>query len=125
MLSKETEFVLKAAIGEAQQRRHEYLCAEHVLYALLGDNYGQDILIECGVDVDHLRDRLNNYLDNELEAVPEDVDLIVQQTVSFERLMNRALAHVQFSGKGEVDNGDILASIFEEEDSHAAYFLAE
>ncbi len=125
MLSKETEHVLKAAIDEAQQRRHEYLCAEHVLYALLEDNYGQDVLIECGADIDSLRERLNTFLDNDQESVPDDYKLIVQQTVSFERLMNRALSHVQFSGKGQVDNGDVLASIFEEEDSHAAYFLAE
>ena len=125
MLSKETEYVLQSAIDEAQQRRHEYLCAEHVLYALLEDNYGQDVLIECGADIDQLRERLNQYLENELEAVPENHKLIVQQTVSFERLMSRALAHVQFSGKGEVDNGDVLASIFEEKDSHAAFFLAE
>ncbi|MFP6617119.1 MAG: AAA family ATPase, partial [Candidatus Hydrogenedentota bacterium] len=125
MLSKETEHVLKAAIDEAQQRRHEYLCAEHVLYALLEDNYGQDVLIECGADIDSLRERLNTFLDNDQESVPDDYKLIVQQTVSFERLMNRALSHVQFSGKGQVDNGDVLASIFEEEDSHAAYFLTE
>jgi len=125
MLSKETEYVLKAAIDEAQQRRHEYLCAEHVLYALLEDHYGQDVLIECGADIESLRERLNTFLENDLEPVPEDYKLIVQQTVSFERLMSRALSHVQFSGKGIVDNGDVLASIFEEEDSHAAYFLAE
>lgn len=125
MLSKETEFVLKSAIDLAQQRRHEYLCAEHVLYALLDDNFGQDVLIECGADIENLRKRIDRFLENEMDTVPEEYELDVQQTISFERLMNRALAHVQFSGKGEVDNGDVLAAIFEEEDSHAAWFLEE
>ena len=125
MLSSETERVLKLAIDEAQHRRHEYLCAEHVLLALLTDAYGQDVLIECGADVDRLRERIETFLTEEIEPVPEDEQLLVHQTASFERLMNRALAQVQFSGKGEVDNGDILASIFEEEDSHAAYFLSQ
>lgn len=125
MLSSETQDVLKSAIDEAQQRRHEYLCAEHVLFALLSDAYGQDVLIECGVDLDSLREKLERFLSDDLETVPDGHDLQVHQTVSFERLMNRALAHVQFSGKDEVDNGDIIAAIFEEEDSHAAYFLAD
>ena len=125
MLSRETEFVLKSAIDLAQQRRHEYLCAEHVLYALLDDNFGQDVLIECGADIENLRKRIDRFLENEMDTVPEEYELDVQQTISFERLMNRALAHVQFSGKGEVDNGDVLAAIFEEEDSHAAWFLEE
>ena len=125
MLSEETQKLLKNSIDEAMGRRHEYLCAEHLLFALLSDEYGIKVLTECGVDTAHLRDRLDIFLKEDLESIPEGYELVVQQTISFERLMNRALSHVQFSGKKEVDNGDVLAAMFEEDDSHAAYFLQE
>ena len=123
MISKELEAALGLALREARRRRHEYLCAEHVLFALLDDAYGRSILLHCGADIDQLRSDIEAFFVNEMERVPEEHDLVVQQTVAFERLMQRALSHVHFSGKKEVDAGDILAAMFEEENSHAKYFL--
>mgnify|MGYP001571230960 CR=1 FL=1 len=123
MLSKELEAALGSAFSEAYKRRHEHLCAEHVLYALLDDPNGRDILLHVGADIESLRRQLAAFFEEELERVPERRELEVKQTISFRRLMQRALTHVQFSGKGEVDAGDILAAILDEENSHAAYFL--
>ena len=123
MISKDLEATLTAALGDARRRRHEYLCAEHVLYALLDDRHGRSILENCGADVNRLRAHLDAFLDDEVERIPDGHDLVVQQTVGFERLMQRALTHVHYSGKTEVEAGDILAAIFEEDSSHAAYYL--
>lgn len=123
MISKDLETALTSALGEARRRRHEYLCAEHILYALLDDEQGRSILVNCGADIDRLRGHLDGFLENDVERMPEGHDLVVQQTVGFERLMQRALTHVHYSGKSEVEAGDILAAIFEEDGSHAAYYL--
>ena len=123
MISKDMEMALTSALGEARRRRHEYLCAEHVLYALVDDRQGRSILVNCGADIDRLRGQLDGFLENEVERVPKGHDIVVQQTVGFERLMQRALTHVHHSGKSELEAGDILAAIFEEENSHAAYYL--
>jgi len=123
LISKELEATLGSALGEARIRRHEYLCAEHVLYALLADPYGQKVLRHCGANLDRLREKLENFLSKDLEPIPSEQKLDVQQTIAFERLMQRALSHVYSAGKEEADCGDILAAIFEEEDSHAAWFL--
>jgi ATP-dependent Clp protease ATP-binding subunit ClpA len=123
MISKEVEAVLGEALGEANRRRHEYLCNEHVLYAMLKEPKGRDILVHCGANLEHLRAELEAYFEQDLEAAPANHDFSVQQTVAFERLMQRALAHVHYSGKEDLDSGDILAALLEEEDSHAAFFL--
>ena len=123
MISKQLEAALGEALREARRRRHEYLCAEHVLYALLDDDYGRRILVSCGARIENLRRKLDDFLEQEVSPVPEGQELVVQQTRAFERLMQRALTHVNYSGKSEADGGDILAGMFEEEGSHAAYFL--
>ncbi|MDP7638593.1 MAG: AAA family ATPase, partial [Candidatus Hydrogenedentes bacterium] len=117
------EIVIGVAVNEARQRRHEHLCPEHVLFALLEDANGKAILTNCGADLGRLREELNTYFTDEMQRLPADADLVVQQTPAFRRLMERALSHVQFSGKKEVDAGDVLAAMFEEENSHASYFL--
>jgi ATP-dependent Clp protease ATP-binding subunit ClpA len=125
MISKALEQILSNALKEARRRRHEYLCAEHVLFAVLHDPEGRDILANCGANLSNLRDSVDRFLTNEVEQVPETHDLIVQQTVAFERLMQRAQAHVHFSGRKEIEIGDILAAMFEEQSSHASYFLEQ
>ncbi len=82
MISKQLEAALGEALREARRRRHEYLCAEHVLYALLDDDYGRRILESCGARVENLRRKLNDFLEQEVSPVPEGQELIVQQTVS-------------------------------------------
>ena len=123
MLSEELELTLQFALTEARKRRHEYLCVEHVLYAILEDAYGHDILVHCGCNIDRLRAVLERFFEAELETVPSGREFPLHQTLAFERLMQRAFLHVKYSGKKEVDAGDILAAIFEERNSHAAYFL--
>ena len=123
MISKELETTLSAAVAQARRRRHEYLCVEHLLYAMLDEPHGRDVLVHCGCNVARLRQSLEDFFVRDLEAVPPDEQPVAQQTAAFERVMQRAILHVKYSGKNEVDNGDILAAIFEEEDSHAAYFL--
>ncbi|MBX7257839.1 MAG: ATP-dependent Clp protease ATP-binding subunit ClpA [Candidatus Hydrogenedentes bacterium] len=123
MFSKALEMTLGAALTEARRRRHEYLCVEHLLFALLDDTYGRDILVNCGANMDRLRRALEEFFEHNVPSVPGNRNHVPQQTVGFERLVQRAIAHVHYSGKKEVDAGDILAAIFEEKNSHAAYFL--
>jgi ATP-dependent Clp protease ATP-binding subunit ClpA len=125
MISKDFQTTLGTAVEEARKRRHEYLCVEHLLYALLDDTFGQEILVRCGADIDGLRERLERFFVEDLEQQPGQGQTTLQQTAEFERLMQRAYLHVQYSGKNEVDAGDVLAAMFEEEDSHAAYFLQQ
>ena len=123
MISKELETTLSAAVAQARRRRHEYLCVEHLLYAMLDEPHGREVLVHCGCNVGRLRKSIEEFFASDLDSVPPDVQPVAQQTAAFERVMQRAILHVKYSGKNEVDNGDILAAIFEEEDSHAAYFL--
>ena len=123
MISKDLQLTLNAAVQEARRRRHEYLCVEHLLYVLLEDPYGAEIIEACGGRTESLQRRLDAFFANELDTAPEASVTQIHQTAAFERLLQRAFLHVQYSGKEEVDAGDILAAMFEEEDSHAAYYL--
>jgi ATP-dependent Clp protease ATP-binding subunit ClpA len=125
MISKDLQNSLHKALDEARRRRHEYLCIEHLLYSLLQDPYGAEVLEACGADLARLRGRLEGFFQRELETLPSDTGPLLQQTTAFERLLHRAFAHVRNAGKDLVDAGDVLAAIFEENDSHAAYFLRE
>ncbi len=123
-LSKGLENTMSAALREARKRRHEYFCPEHLLYALLEDDYGRDIVTHCGGDVVALKQLLEDFFQHNLERVPGGRTYLPQQTAGFERLMQRAITHVHYASKKQVDAGDILAAMFEEKDSYAAYFLA-
>jgi ATP-dependent Clp protease ATP-binding subunit ClpA len=123
MISKDLQAALSTALQEARKRRHEYLCPEHLLFALLDDPRGAEIIVNCGGSVERIRRHLEAFFSGELEIASRGSVPVLQQTAAFERLMQRAITHVRYSGKELVDAGDILAAIFEEEDSHAAYFL--
>ncbi|MBX3176478.1 MAG: ATP-dependent Clp protease ATP-binding subunit ClpA [Candidatus Hydrogenedentes bacterium] len=125
MISKEFEATLGEALREARERRHEYLCNEHVLFAMLRDRRGAEILRACGGNLAHLERQLEAFFTAELEVLPPGEENIPRQTPAFERLLERAFLHVQFSGKEAVDAGDILAAMMEEDDSHAAWILQE
>ncbi len=125
MISKQLETTLRAALDEARRRRHEYLCAEHVLFAMLDDPVGRDILENVGVDLESLRKSLDEYLSRTMDQIPEGHRLVVQQTVALDRILRRALTHVRGANKDEVDAGDTLAALMEEEHSHAAFLLEE
>jgi len=125
MLSKELEIALTTALEAARHWRHEYLCVEHLLFAMLQDDYGAEILLHCGADLKRLQAALEDFFEKELEVAPEGKSPELRQTPAFERLLQRAFLHVQFSGKEEVDAGDVLAAVFEEKDCHAAYYLQQ
>ncbi|HWP67358.1 MAG TPA: ATP-dependent Clp protease ATP-binding subunit ClpA [Candidatus Limnocylindria bacterium] len=124
-LARSLEASLTLAVHEARRRRHEFLCVEHVLYALLHDERVADVVRACGGDVEALKRDLKNYLDKELETLPDGTDALPQQTLAFQRILQRAAAHVQSSGKDEVDGRHVLVAIFREPETHATYLLAQ
>ncbi len=123
MINRELELTFAAAIKEAKQRRHEFFTLEHILYAILHDVTGRRILYQCGADLDKLKERLEKYFDDRLEKLPEGAEQDPIQTLAVQRVLQRALMHVQGAEKKEVDSGDILAAMFFEENSYAVYFL--
>src|SRR6185295_5138823 len=98
---------------------------EHVLYALLHDSDVADIIRHCGGDVQDLKEALEKFLAEKLETLPEDVEVMPQQTLGFQRVIQRAAAHVQSAGKDEILGRNVLVAIFREPDSHAAYLLQQ
>jgi ATP-dependent Clp protease ATP-binding subunit ClpA len=123
MINRELEMTFAAAIKEAKQRRHEFFTLEHILYAILHDVTGRRILFHCGADLEKLEARLEKYFDERSEKLPEGVEQDPIQTMAVQRVLQRALMHVQGAEKKEVDAGDILAAMFYEENSYAVYFL--
>ncbi len=124
MISKRLSTTLGIAVKEAKKRRHEYVSVEHVLYAILQDNLGSDIIESCGGNVDNLKEAIEGFFGEHLQPVPEDSDYVLQQTVAFQRVIQRAVNHVRSAEKQSVEVSDVLASIFQERDSHARYFLS-
>lgn len=125
MFSQDVQIAFTLAVREAQRRRHEYLTTEHVLYALLFEQFGQQIISDCGGDIEDLKKHLENYFDQHLESLPEALedDEIPRQTLALQRMLQRTVLHMQASNQEEVGVGDLLAAIFEEEHSHARHFL--
>jgi ATP-dependent Clp protease ATP-binding subunit ClpA len=124
MISKELSATLGFAVKEAKRRRHEYVSIEHILFAILNDPNGIEIIENCGADVDNLLDALENFFDEKIERIPEGNDYVLQQTIGFQRVIQRAVNHARSAEKQEVAVADVLASIFLEKDSHAEYFLS-
>jgi len=123
MISKELEITFAAAVREVRMRRHELLTIEHVLLAIANDETGSSILRHCGADIAELKKLLEEFFSENLEpSSPENNNEIIQ-TVGFQRMLQRAILHAQSSEKKEVTIGDLLAAMFEEEDTYAVYFL--
>ena len=123
MISKALEKALIRAIREAKEYHHEYVTVEHMLYGLLYDELTDYIIQECGGSTENLKHRLESFFSGELPIYNADVHGEPAQTVAFNRVLQRAVAHVQSCGKKEVDSGDVLVSIFSEAESHAVFFL--
>ena len=123
MISKELSVTLGFAVREAKRRRHEYVGIEHILFAILHDSAGIEIVSGCGGDVEHLKMALENFFNEKMEVIPDGNEYVLQQTIGFQRVIQRAVNHVRSAEKAEVSVSDILASIFMEKDSHAAFFL--
>ena len=124
MISKELSATLGFAVKEAKRRRHEYVSIEHILFAILNDATGIEIVENCGGDVENLLDSLENFFEEKIERIPEGDDYVLQQTIGFQRVIQRAVNHARSAEKQEVAVADVLASIFLEKDSHAEYFLS-
>src|SRR5919109_1301777 len=125
MISKELEGTLKTALREAQNRRHEYVCLEHLLYALLQDRDARGALINCGGDIDRLRQSLEEFFKSRLETLPAGLDQEPQQTLSFHRVLQRAVIHAQSAERKEINGGNLLIAMYREPDSYAVYLLEE
>ena len=119
-LSQEVNEILSSAYQEARQRKHEYLTPEHVLYASLHFEYPRDVLAECGADPDEIRTELDQHLN---DNVPRASRGDPQQSLGFQNVVERAVFHTESASKDEVEVGDLLVSIFDEEQSFGAYFL--
>ena len=123
MLSKTLEMALVRAIREAKSYNHEYVTVEHMLYGLLHDELAEYIIRECGGSAESLKKRLESFFSGELPTYGDRGKGEPAQTIGFNRVLQRAVAHVQSCGKKKVDSGDVLVSIFSEVESHAVYFL--
>ena len=125
MISKELEGTLNAALKEAKSRRHEYVCLEHLLYALLQDKDASSAIINCGGNIDRLRKGLEEFFQTHLETLPGGSDHQPQQTLSFHRVLQRAVIHAQSAEKKEINGGNLLIAMFREPDSYAVFLLQE
>lgn len=123
--SKELEDGLHRALVLANDRNHEYSTLEHLLLALTQDKEALSVMLACGVDVKLLSDNLTHYIDNELTGLILDDGEDCKPTAGFQRVIQRAVIHVQSSGRDEVTGANVLVAMFAERESHAAYFLQE
>ena len=123
MFSKDLEYSIGQCYKRAREARHEYMTVEHLLLALLDNPSAESVLKACGVDFQRLRTDLEQAIATSVSVLPEDVDRDTQPTLGFQRVLQRAVYHVQSSGKKEVTGANVLVAIFGEKDSHAVYFL--
>ena len=123
--SKELEQGLHRALVLANERHHEYSTLEHLLLALTEDTEAVAVMEACGVDLEKLRRNLTDYIDNELTGLIMDQTEDCKPTAGFQRVIQRAVIHVQSSGRDEVTGANVLVAMFAERESHAAYFLQE
>jgi ATP-dependent Clp protease ATP-binding subunit ClpA len=122
MIAQELEVSLHMAFMDARQKRHEFITVEHLLLAMLDNPTASDVMRACAVDADDLRKQLTEFIgEHTPKLASEDVD--TQPTLGFQRVIQRAILHVQSSGKKEVTGANVLVAIFGEKDSHAVYFL--
>jgi len=123
MLSKELEFTLNNAFKEARARRFEFMTVEHLLLALIDNPTAAQVLRACGGDLETLRDELDSFVDENTPLLDENDSRETQPTLGFQRVLQRAVFHVQSSGKKEVTGANVLVAIFGEQDSQTVYLL--
>ena len=126
MLSKELEVTLNLAFRDARAKRHELMSVEHLLLALLDNTSAVAVLKACGADVEKLRTELIEFLEATTPLIPSTDDgRETQPTLGFQRVLQRAVFHVQSSGRKEVDGSNVLVAIFSEQESHAVFLLKQ
>ncbi len=123
MIAQELEVSLHMAFVEARQKRHEFITVEHLLLALLDNPSAAEVLRACAAEVDGLRQELVTFISEHTPTVAGSEEIDTQPTLGFQRVIQRAILHVQSSGKKEVTGANVLVAIFGEKDSHAVYFL--
>ena len=125
MFSQEVQITFSLAVREAQRRHHEFLTSEHVLYAMLFEEQGQEVISSCGGDLELLRQTLEAFFSEKMESLPGEEEFVPEQTIGLQRVLQRTVLHMQSSGKKEVSVGDLLAAILDEKKSYASYFLLD
>ena len=123
MLSKELEITLNQAFTSAHSKRHEFITVEHLLLALLDNTTVQPILKACACDSMAIRGELSQFIDETVSLIPENIQRETQPTLGFQRVLQRAVFHVQASDKKEVTGANLFVALFSEQDSHAVYLL--
>ena len=125
MLNKELEFTLNQAFKSAKERQHEFMTVDHLLLALLDNPSAVTVLRACGADIEKMRQKIRSFVDETTPLIPDGDDREIQPTLGFQRVLQRAVFHVQSSGKNEVTGANVLVAIFNEQDSQAVFFLNE
>ena len=123
MIAQELEVSLHMAFVDARQKRHEFITVEHLLLSLLDNPSAAEVLRACAANIEELRRELTNFITEHTPTVSGSEDIETQPTLGFQRVIQRAILHVQSSGKKEVTGANVLVAIFGEKDSHAVYFL--
>lgn len=123
MIAQELEVSLHMAFMDARQKRHELITVEHLLLAMIDNPTAAEVLRACGAKLDVLRTELNAYIEEHTPTVTGTEEVDTQPTLGFQRVIQRAMLHVQSSGKKEVTGANVLVAIFGEKDSHAVFFL--
>ncbi len=123
MIAQELEVSLHMAFVEARQKRHEFITVEHLLLALLDNPSAAEVLRACAADIEGLRKELVTFITEHTPTVAGSDEIDTQPTLGFQRVIQRAILHVQSSGKKEVTGANVLVAIFGEKDSHAVFFL--
>ena len=123
MIAQELEVSLHMAFMDARQKRHELITVEHLLLAMLDNPSASEVLNSCGANLDKLREDIVGHIEEHTPKVSGKDDVDTQPTLGFQRVIQRAMLHVQSSGKKEVTGANVLVAIFGEKDSHAVYFL--
>src|SRR2546423_2595728 len=123
--SQSLEQSLHRALAIANERHHQYATLEHLLLSLIDDSDAANVMRACDVDLAELKKNLSSYVDNELKSLVVDDGEDAKPTAGFQRVIQRAVIHVQSSGRDDVTVANVLVAIFSERESHAAYFLQE
>ncbi|MFM9976674.1 MAG: ATP-dependent Clp protease ATP-binding subunit ClpA [Sphingomonadaceae bacterium] len=123
--ARELETTLHNALAAAAGRKHEYATLEHLLLALIDDEHAAQVMVACGVDTGEMKATVTSYLDSELEALRTEGQTDPSPTSGFQRVVQRAILHVQSSGRDEVTGANVLVALFSERESYAVYFLQQ
>ena len=123
MITKELEQILGNAVDEAVKQRHEYVTIEHLLYSLLNDPIVDDIINNCGGNIDKIKSELILYFTSSIEVIPEEFELLPELTDTFQAVIQNTILQAEGSGQKKIDGGNILSSIYSFENSYAVYLL--